>query len=181
MDSGTLTPDTSTLVEVASRNLWFTLLRGVPFSLKGPGTRRRPVSRLLSTTTLVPSCEDDGDSAGGEAGPHGPRVLGEVVDGGAGGGGVLGWVVSRQLLRSHHPGAAILGSTDLLLDEDWALGGGLLDSGLLGELVDGLLVVGGALTEPVHSALKRVVTWLPLVLVLSHYFSCRSESSNISL
>ena len=25
MDSGTLTPDTSTLVEVASRNLWFTL------------------------------------------------------------------------------------------------------------------------------------------------------------
>merc|ERR1719219_1361471 len=115
---------------------------------------------------LVHSCEDDGDSAGGEAGPYGPRVLGEVVDGGAWGGGVLGGVVSRQLLHSHHSGAAILGSTDLLLDEDWALGGGLLDSGLLGELVDGLLVVGGALTEPVHAALKRVVTWLPLVLVL---------------
>merc|ERR1719468_655605 len=54
MEAGTLTPDTSTLVEVARRNLWFTLLRGAPFSLKGPVTRSRPVSRLLRTMTLLP-------------------------------------------------------------------------------------------------------------------------------
>merc|ERR1719499_951536 len=39
MVSGILTPETSILVAVASRNLWFTLLRGVPFSLKGPADR----------------------------------------------------------------------------------------------------------------------------------------------
>merc|ERR1719238_1351342 len=40
MVSGILTPETSILVAVASRNLWFTLLRGVPFSLKGTPLRR---------------------------------------------------------------------------------------------------------------------------------------------
>merc|ERR1719225_2526553 len=115
MEAGTLTPDTSTLVEVARRNLWFTLNRGT------------------------------------------------------GGGGILGGVVSGQLLHSHHPGAAILSSTDLLFD-----------SLLLGELVDSLLVVGGAPAKPVNAALKSVVPGLPRVLVLGHYFSCRSESSNIS-
>merc|ERR1719189_1654291 len=48
MVSGILTPETSILVAVASRNLWFTLLRGVPFSLKGP------VTSCFRTTTLFP-------------------------------------------------------------------------------------------------------------------------------
>merc|ERR1712235_125298 len=54
MVSGILTPETSILVAVASRNLWFTLLRGVPFSLKGPVTRSSPVSSCFRTTTLFP-------------------------------------------------------------------------------------------------------------------------------
>merc|ERR1719270_668049 len=83
MEAGTLTPDTSTLVEVARRNLWFTLLRGAPFSLKGPVTRSRPVSRLLRTMTLLPlggSGQDDGNCASGEAGPDRPLVLGKEVN-----------------------------------------------------------------------------------------------------
>merc|ERR1719251_363109 len=56
MVSGILTPETSILVAVASRNLWFTLLRGVPFSLKGPVTRSSPVSSCFRTTTLFPLC-----------------------------------------------------------------------------------------------------------------------------
>merc|ERR1719151_306076 len=112
---------------------------------------------------------------------NGPLVLGEEVNGSAGGGGILGGVVSCQLLHSHHPGAAILGSTDLLLDKDGGLSGLLGNNRLLCELVDGLLVVGGAPAEPVHAALKSVVPGLPRVLVLGHYFSCRSESSYISL
>merc|ERR1719151_62126 len=130
---------------------------------------------------LVNSSQEDGDGASGEAGPDGPLVLRKEVNGGAGGGGVLGGVVSCQLLHSHHPGVTILGSTDLLLDKDGGLSDLLSDSRLLCELVDGLLVVGGAPAEPVHAALKSVVPGLPRVLVLSHYFSCRSESSNISL
>merc|ERR1719222_1065782 len=126
---------------------------------------------------LVSSSQEDGDGACGEAGPDGPLVLGEEVNGGAGGGGVLGGIVSCQLLHSHHPGVAILGSTDPLLDKDGGLRGLLSDNRLLCELVDGLLVVGGAPAEPVHAALKGVVPGLPRVLVLSHYFSCRSESS----
>merc|ERR1719222_1480521 len=126
---------------------------------------------------LVSSSQEDGDGACGEAGPDGPLVLGEEVNGGAGGGGVLGGGVSCQLLHSHHPGVAILGSTDPLLDKDGGLRGLLSDNRLLCELVDGLLVVGGAPAEPVHAALKGVVPGLPRVLVLSHYFSCRSESS----
>merc|ERR1712223_37059 len=54
MLSGTWTPETSILVDVASRNLWLTLLRGVPFSLNGPVTRRRPVSSCFRTTTRFP-------------------------------------------------------------------------------------------------------------------------------
>merc|ERR1719222_1894862 len=38
---------------------------------------------------LVSSSQEDGDGACGEAGPDGPLVLGEEVNGGAGGGGVL--------------------------------------------------------------------------------------------
>merc|ERR1711874_7673 len=54
MLSGTFTPDTSILVVVATKNLWLTLLRGVPFSLNGPVTRRRPVSSCFRTTTRFP-------------------------------------------------------------------------------------------------------------------------------
>ena len=49
-----------------------------------------------------------------------------------------------------------------------SLGDGLLDSLFLGELVDSLLVVGGALAEPVDSTVQGIVTRLALVLVLSH-------------
>merc|ERR1719225_131958 len=166
MVSGILTPETSILVAVASRNLWFTLLRGVPLSLKGPVTRSSPVSSCFRTTTLFPLWTPARRMATVPA--DSPLVLGEEVDGGAGSGGILGGVVIGQLLDPHHPGAAILGSTNLLLHKHWRLGSGLLSVGLLGELVDGLLVVSGALTKPVHSCLQGVVTWLPFILVLSH-------------
>jgi len=118
----------------------------------------------------VNSGQNDGDGASGETGPHRPLVLREEVNRGAGGSGILGGVVGSQLLDSHHPGAAILGSANLLLDENGSLSDGLLDSLLLGELVDSLLVVGGAPTKPIHTTLKGVVTGLPHVLVLGHYF-----------
>ena len=97
-------------------------------------------------------------------------MLGEEVDGGAGGSCILGGVIGCQLLDSHHPGAAILGPANLLLDKDRGFGDGLLDGLFLSELVDGLLVVGGTPTKPVHTTLKGVVTGLPHVLVLGHYF-----------
>ena len=43
-------------------------------------------------------------------------------------------------------------------------------SGLLGELIDSLLAVGGGLAKPVDSTLEGVVTWLAHVLVLGHCF-----------
>merc|ERR1719410_58338 len=130
---------------------------------------------------LVDSSQDDGHSARDQGASHRPLVLREEVDGGSLGCGVSGGVVVGQLLDADHSGAAVLGSTNLLLDEDLLLCSGWLGD-LLGELVDGLLVVGGTLAEPVDSTLQGIVTWLTLVFVLRHpAFSCRSESSNISL
>merc|ERR1719153_1592289 len=54
MFSGTDTLDTSSLVEVATKYLWFTLLSGQPLSLWGPVTRRRPVPSCFRTTTRLP-------------------------------------------------------------------------------------------------------------------------------
>merc|ERR550534_49014 len=48
MFSGTDTLDTSSLVEVATKYLWFTLLSGQPLSLWGP------VTSCLRTTTRLP-------------------------------------------------------------------------------------------------------------------------------
>merc|ERR1719322_670586 len=95
--------------------------------------------------------------------------------------GFLSGIIISQLLDTDHTGATILGYSDLLLHENRLGGGGLLCNLLLGEFVNGFLVVCRALTEPVHTTLKGVITGLALILVLSHYFSCRSESSNISL
>merc|ERR1719347_206666 len=117
---------------------------------------------------LVNSSQDDGDSSGAQRVPHSPLVLGEEVDGGSLGGSVGGGIVVGQLLDADHPGASILGSSNLLLNEDLLLYSGWLLGDLLGELVDGLLVVGGALAEPVDSTVQGIVTRLALVLVLSH-------------
>merc|ERR550534_3513085 len=54
MFSGTDTLDTSSLVEVATKYLWLTLLSGQPLSLWGPVTRRRPVPSCFRTTTRLP-------------------------------------------------------------------------------------------------------------------------------
>merc|ERR1719251_395713 len=144
---------------------------GSSVQFEGAGDEKQPSLQLLQdhdSLPLVHTGQEDGHGAGGQGGADSPLVLGEEVDGGAGSGGILGGVVVGQLLYSHHPGAAILGSTNLLLHKHWRLGSGLLCVGLLGELVDVLLVVSGALTKPVHSGLQGVVTWLPFILVLSH-------------
>merc|ERR1719411_2166880 len=100
---------------------------------------------------LVDSGQNDGHSSGGERLPHCPLVLREEVDGGSLGGRVHGGVVIGQLLDADHAGATILGSTDLLLHEDLLLRSSGLLGDLLNELVDGLLVVGGALAKPIDS------------------------------
>merc|ERR1719411_863116 len=100
---------------------------------------------------LVDSGQNDGHSSGGERLPHCPLVLREEVDGGSLGGRVHGGVVIGQLLDADHAGATILGSTDLLLHEDLLLCSSGLLGDLLNELVDGLLVVGGALAKPIDS------------------------------
>merc|ERR1719410_2890975 len=117
---------------------------------------------------LVDSSQDDGHSAGDQGASHRPLVLREEVDGGSLGCGVSSGIVVGQLLDTDHSGAAVLGSTNLLLNEDLLLYSGWLLGDLLGELVDGLLVVGGALAEPVDSTVQGIVTRLALVLVLSH-------------
>merc|ERR1719150_1894619 len=99
---------------------------------------------------------DDGDSSRGEGSPHLPDMVGKEVLGGTRGGSVHGGDVVGQLLGSDHPGAAVLGASDLLLNKH----GGLLGSGLLGELVDCLLVVHAALSEPVDSTFKSIVAGL---------------------
>merc|ERR1719284_555069 len=105
-------------------------------------------------------------------------VAGKEVLGGASSGGVNSWDVIGQLLDADHAGFAVLGASHLLLDEHDGLLGGSLLVHLLGELVDGLLVVHASLAKPVHSSLESIVTGLAHVLVLGHGFSCRSESSN---
>ena len=121
--------------------------------------------------TLVDSGEDDSDSSSSQGRPDLPDVAREEVLGGALGQSVHGGDIVGQLLSTDHPGTAVLGSSDLLLDEDGrGLDEGLLD-GLLGELVDGLLVVHAAPAEPVNSALKSVVPGLARVLVLGHFAS----------
>ena len=119
--------------------------------LMGPSDEEQASAELLQhdhTLALVHSSEDDGDSSRGEGSPHLPDMVGKEVLGGARGGGVHGGDVVGQLLGSDHPGAAVLGASDLLLNKH----GGLLGSGLLvhllGELVDCLLVVHAALSEP---------------------------------
>ena len=119
--------------------------------LVGPSDEEQASAELLQhdhTLALVHSSEDDGDSSRGEGSPHLPDMVGKEVLGGTRGGSVHGWDVVGQLLGSDHPGAAVLGASDLLLNKH----GGLLGSGLLvhllGELVDCLLVVHAALSEP---------------------------------
>merc|ERR1719411_2218678 len=117
---------------------------------------------------FVNSGQDDGHGSSRQRRPHGPLVLREEVDGGSLGGRGNGGVVVSQLLHADHAGASIFGSSDLLLNEDLLLCSSGLRSDLLGELVDGLLVVGGTLAEPVNSTVQGIVTRLARVFVLGH-------------
>ena len=122
------------------------------------------------------SSQDDSDSSGSQGSPDLPDVAREEVLGGALGQGVHGGDVIDELLGADHPGTAVLGSSHLLLDEDGrGLDQGLLH-GLLGELVDSLLVVHAAPAEPVNSALKSVVPGLARVLVLGHFASANMST-----
>ena len=127
---------------------------------------------------LVDSGQDDGHSSGRQRLPHCPLMLREEVDGGSLGGSVHGGIVIGQLLHADHAGAPVLGSSNLLLNEDWLLCSGRLLSDLLGELVDGLLVVGGTLAEPVDPTLQGIVTWLALIFVLGHTSENSQQSTS---
>ena len=94
------------------------------------------------------SGKDDGDGSRGEGSPDLPHVAGEEVLRGAGSGGVNSGDVVGQLLDADHAGFTVLGASDLLLDEHDSLLGGSFLVHLLGELVDGLLVVHASLAKP---------------------------------
>merc|ERR1719419_137937 len=90
-------------------------------------------------------------------GRKGPLLLGEQVLGGLVDDLHGCWVVELWLDGRNLPGSAVLGTADLLLDEDGLLGCSRLGSGLLGELVDGLLVVHLAAAVLVNAGLQRSV------------------------
>merc|ERR1712190_40055 len=52
--SGTLTPDTSTLVLVANKYIWLTRRNGQPLHFMGPVIKRRPLASCLRTITRFP-------------------------------------------------------------------------------------------------------------------------------
>merc|ERR1719397_1383786 len=103
-----------------------------------------------------------------ETRPQLPRVLREEVHRCSLGRGQLSRVVIGQLLRPHQTSAPVLGPADCLLHEYGFGDARWLLVDLLGELVDGLLMIGGGLAEPVHSTLQSVVPWLAHVFVLGH-------------
>merc|ERR1719312_1910058 len=107
--------------------------------------------------SLVDSGEDDGDDTGAQGWPEGPLLLGEQVLGGLVDDLDGCWVVELWLDGRNLPGSSVLGAADLLLDEDRLLSCSRLGSGLLGELVDGLLVVHLAAAVLVNAGLQRSV------------------------
>jgi len=66
-------------------------------------------------------------------------------------------VVELWLVGSDLAGAAVLGASDLFLNKGWLLLSSRLRSGLLGELIDGLLVVHLATAVLVDARLQRSV------------------------
>ena len=98
---------------------------------------------------FVNSSQDNGDSSWSQGGSHSSDMFGEEVNRCSLWCGILGGVVVGQLLHADHTGLTILSSSNLLLNKDWLLGRSSLLCDFLGELIDGLLAVGGRLTKPV--------------------------------
>ena len=144
--------------------------------LKGSGHKQQSSFKLLqnnNSLAFVDSCKQNCNDTRDQGWSHCSLVLGEEVDGcswccRSNGGEVVG-----QLVDSHHPGATILGSSNLLFNKHWLLVSGLLCNLLFGEFINGFFVVGGALAKSVDTTLKSIVSGLSLVLVFSHFTSVK--------
>merc|ERR1711915_917345 len=124
---------------------------GTAVERHGPGHDQEPGGQLLQDNdvlTLVDASENNGDNSWSNGCPQLPGVALEAAGGGPLGSRSSGGVVVGQLLNANHPGSAVLGTANLLLNEAGDGLRGLLGSLLLDELVDGLLVVHAGAAKP---------------------------------